>query len=126
MTDNIKNIRKHLLNDTTFKTLLNDKDAIYLIEKPIKSVENPYIVYLYKPIGTGGYITDFQIEFRIVGKDLTKLTSLQNRMITLLDFNRDTQPIEGIRHCKLLNGGGMVRNPETDNYELIVFFLCKI
>ena len=31
---------------------------------------DPYIIYLYKPLG-GRYIQDCQVEFRLIGKDLS-------------------------------------------------------
>lgn len=127
MIENIHNIRNYLLQNVQFKALLDNKDAIYLIEKPLKTINNPYVVYLYKPIGTGnGVLLDAQVEFRIVGTDLNKLTQLQSLLITLLDQTRNSIPIDGIRFSKLLNGGGMLRNETTKDYEIIVFFNIKL
>lgn len=121
-------LRDYLLNDEQIFSLLANKKAIYLISKEDDKKVNPYIVYLYKPLG-GRYIQDCQIEFRIVGKDLQKLTAIKSRLIKLLNYNRETEIIRNkdvvIRDSKVLTGGGQVKNPSTGNYELIIYFLIK-
>ncbi len=122
-------IRQHLLSDAQLMVLLDNKPAIYQVEKPKDIVNDTYIVFLNKPL-SGGYIRDWQIEFRVISKDLSKLTAIQSRLIHLLDNPREYNHLKnnevGIRKIKLLNGGGTLRNPSTNNFELIVFFLCTI
>lgn len=124
----LKLLRNYLVNDTQIKSLINNKPAIYLISKPQEEEVNPYIVYLYKSLG-GRYVQDCQIEFRLIGKDLSKLTALKSRLIKILNYNRDSEIIRNentvIRDSKLLTGGGQIMNPITGNYELVVLFLLK-
>lgn len=125
----MKVIRKYLLSDPQLKSLLENKDSIYLLQKPKELEDKQYIVYLFKPL-SGGYIKDYQLEFRVIGKDLAKLIAIQSRLINLLDDPRGENIIKDesttIRHSKLLNGGGMLFNETTGNHELILYFLCKI
>jgi hypothetical protein len=125
----MKLLRQYLISDTDLIHLLDNSPAIYLLDKPMEINNDNYIVYLYKPL-TGGYVKDYQIEFRIIGKDLEKLTAIQSRLIKLLDDPRNENIIKSqdtfIRHTKLLNGGGMAINPSTGNYEIVIFFLIKI
>lgn len=128
INDALSLLRTYLLNDASIKSLLNNKKAIYLISKEDDQEVNPYIIYLYKPLG-GRYIQDCQIEFRIIGKDLSKLTAIKSRLIKLLNYNRKTEIIRDkkvvIKDSKLLTGGGQVKNPNTGNYELVIYFLIK-
>lgn len=125
----MKVIRNYLLNDLQLKTLLENQDAIYLVEKPKEINSDTYIVYFFKPL-TGGFIKDYQIEFRLISKDLSKLIAIQSRLINLLDDTRGKMIIKDnetvIRSTKLLNGGGTVKNENTGNHETVVFFLCQI
>lgn len=118
----MKEIRTLLLQDTDIMQLLGD-EHIYLIEKPEKINTENYIVYKYKPL-SGGLIKDYQLEFNLIGKDLSKLLQLHNRLITLLD-DMQTINLDNIRYIKLLNGGGMIKNPDTGNYHIILYFLVK-
>ena len=124
----MKVIRKYLLQDTDLLNLLGGQ-FLWLIEKSEKVEADPYIIYKYKELN-GGYIKDYQIEFNIIGSDLSKLLSIKYKLIDLLDDPRSEKAIKDnetvVRHSKLLNGGGMAKNPNTGNFELIVFFLCKI
>lgn len=128
INDVMKVLRNYLVNDTQIKSLLSNKQAVYLVDKPIEEEASEYIVYLYKQL-EGRYLQQAQIEFRLIGKDLSKLVGLQSRLTKLLNYNRDTQIIRNedtvIKDSKLLNGGGMLVNPNTGNYELIVFYLIK-
>lgn len=124
----MKAVRQYLASNTDLKKLLGG-EYIFLVEKPEKIKCDTYIVYSYKPI-SGGYIKDYQVEFHIIGKSLNQLIELQDKLIELLDDVRDENLIKDIdmtiRYIKLLNGGGMGKNPDTGNYEMVVFFLCKI
>lgn len=120
----MKEIRLYLLEDNTLIQLLGGK-YIYLVDKPEKEQTNTYIQYTYKPLGTG-IVRDYQLEFNVICKDLSKGLVIQDRLITLLDEVREIIKIDGIRTTKLLNGGGMVKNPETGNYHIVLYFLAKI
>jgi len=125
----VSTIRKYLLNDVELKGLLNNKNAIYLVEKSNEEDFIPYIVMFYKPLN-GGIIKDYQFEFRVIGEDLSQLIPIQERLIKLLDDPQNRLIIKDenttIRQTKLLNGGGFTKNPDTGNFEAIVFFLLKI
>ncbi len=125
----MKIIRNYLLQDFQLKSLLDNHDSIYLVEKPKEKKNETYIVYFFKPI-TGGYVKDYQFEFRLISKDLNKLIAIQERLINLLDDPRGEKIIKDddttIRSTKLLNGGGQVNNEDTGNYEIVVYFLCQI
>lgn len=125
----MKVIRNYLLGDLQLQALLNNQEAIYLVEKPKEIVNDTYIIYFFKPIA-GGYIKDYQVEFRLISKDLNKLIAIQSRLIKLLDDPREETIIKDdettIRNIKLLNGGGFWKNPDTGNHEMVVYFLCKI
>ena len=124
----MKVIREYLLNDTDLLNYLGGQ-YLWLVEKPDKVKADPYIIYKYKELN-GGFIKDYQIEFNIIGSDLSKLLSIKFKLIDLLDDPRGEKQIKDneavVRHSKLLNGGGMTKNPNTGNFEIIVFFLCKI
>jgi hypothetical protein len=124
----LKVIRKYLIENTELINLLGGQ-FIWLIEKPKEINADNYIIYKYKELN-GGYIKDYQIEFNIIGKDLNKLLTIRQKLIELLDDTRNEIIIKDndttIRNTKLLNGGGMAKNPETGNYEIILYFLIKI
>lgn len=128
INDALSLIRDYLLNDGQIFSLLGRRKAMYLISKEDDAKRDPYIIYLYKPLG-GRYIQDCQVEFRLIGKDLSKLTALKSRLIKLLNYNRDSKVIRDekvvIHDSKLLNGGGQVKNPQTGNFELVIYFLVK-
>lgn len=118
----IENLRSYLLSDPQLQVLLENNPAIFLLQKSKEIDYETFIVYLYKPL-TGGQVKDYQVEFRIIGKNLSKLVAIQSRLIKLLDEN---YTIDGIYMTKLLNGGGMIFNPEDGNSQIVVFFMCKI
>lgn len=124
----MKAIRKYLLNDIELTQKL-EGEHIYLIERPEGIRCSSYVIYSYKIIESG-LVKQYQITFNIIGRKLRKLLELQDRLIELLDETR--QPIiiqdegEAIKYIKLLNGGGIIKNPQTDNYEIILYFLCKV
>ena len=124
----MKVIREYLLNDTDLLNYLGGQ-YLWLVEKPDKVKADPYIIYKYKELN-GGFIKDYQIELNIIGTDLSKLISIKFKLNDLLDDPRGEKQIKDneavVRHSKLLNGGGMTKNPNTGNFEIIVFFLCKI
>jgi len=124
----MKVLRKYLIEDTQLISLLGGQ-FIWLVEKPVDVNAETYLIYKYKELN-GGFIKDYQIEFNVIGKDLSKLITIKERLIDLLDDPRNEKIIKDndtvIRHSSLLNGGGMVKNPETGNYEVVAFFMIKI
>ncbi len=124
----MKIIREHILRDPEVVSVLGGQN-IWLVEKPEEVQAEHYIIFKYKPLN-GGLVKDYLFEFNIVGKQISKLLILQDKLIQLLDDVRGDKIIKDnksyVRHTKLLNGGGMVKNPDTGNYEVIVFFNVKI
>jgi len=125
---------KYISSDEELKSLI-DND-IFLIEKPEKQIVNgkektinEYIIYKYKEIGTtsGRYITQYQVEFDVIGKDINKLITIKNRLIELIDDPRNEKIIKDenntILSSRLANGGGMVKNSQTGNYSVVVYFV---
>lgn len=129
--DALKLVRSFILNDAQVKSLLANKSAMYFISKPEEEKVNPYIVYIFKPLESiaGRNIQNVQLEFRLIGEDLQKLTALKSRLIKMLNYTRGSEVIRSenltIYDSKLLTGGGQLQNPTTGNYELVVFFLLK-
>ncbi len=124
----MKVIRQYLLQDSELLNLLNG-EHIYLVEKPEKIKCSSYIIYNYKPINSG-IIKDYQITFNLVGKDLSTLIQLQKRLMHLLDEVREAIRIKDtdttIKLTEMLNGGGILKNPDTDMFEIVIYFLVKI
>ncbi|KUO66122.1 MAG: hypothetical protein APF84_12435 [Gracilibacter sp. BRH_c7a] len=124
-----KVVRNYLLADAQLKILLDNKEAIYQIEKPKEIKNDTYIVFFLKPL-SGGFVKDWQLEFRVISYDLSKIVAIQSRLIKLLDDPRGEIIIKDeetvIRSIKLINGGGSWRNPETDNFEMVVYFLLRV
>jgi hypothetical protein len=124
-------LRKYIVNDNTIKSLLtvqvNSKDivCVFTAEKPEKITADNYVIIKMKEL-SGGYIMADQVEFDIIGKDLSKLLSVKDRLIDLIDDPRNTKAIKDenitILTSELVNGGGVVKNNETNNFNVIVYF----
>lgn len=124
-------LRKYIVNDSTIKNLLtvtvNSKDivCVFTAEKPEKIKADNYVIIKMKEL-SGGYIMADQVEFDIIGKDLSKLLSVKDRLIDLIDDPRNTKAIKDekitILTSELVNGGGVVKNNETNNFNVIVYF----
>lgn len=132
-------LRKYLVNDNTIKSLLtvtvNSKDivCIFTAEKPSEIPKDNYVIIKMKEL-SGGYIMADQVEFDIIGKDISKLLSVKDRIIELLDDPRNLKTIKNenitILTSELVNGGGVVKNNggsaakknETNNFNVIVYF----
>ncbi|OCZ52193.1 hypothetical protein [Dehalobacter sp. TeCB1] len=121
-----------MLADAQLKILLDNHEAIYFIETPKEEdMANvaTYIIFFLKPL-SGGFVKDWQMEFRVISNDLSKIAAIQSRLIKLLDDSRGEIIIRDdetvIRSTSLINGGGTWKNPDTDNFETVVYFLLKI
>ncbi|WP_316322642.1 hypothetical protein [Clostridium sp.] len=121
-------IREHLVLDTEINSLVGEN--IFLFEKPPKSKAETYIIYNFKELNGGSSIRDYQLDIRIVSKDKLKLFPIKDRLIEILDnFNKPTKIKDSetiIRHTHLVNGGGIIKNEESGEYHLLVYFLVKI
>jgi hypothetical protein len=125
-------IRKKLLLNPELLGLLDNKESIFLVEKPEEEKYknwNPYVIYKYKPLSKG-YIKDYQIEFNIISKDLRKAICIQEKITEILDNPRNIGILKDdntvIRSIEQANGGGMIKNPETGSYEIVLFFIAKV
>lgn len=116
----MQEIRTHLINDTEFINLLGGQ-YLWLLEKPIKVITNTYICYNFKELSKD-ILTNYQVEFGIISKDLDKALLIKEKLIELLDNERNNIRIQGIKQTLLLNGGGILKHQDTGNYEIIVYF----
>lgn len=122
-------IRNYLIKDTELMGLLNNKPSIYFVVKPDEAKETEYIIYNYKLVN-GGYVKQYQLTIQCIGKDISKLLQIQDRVENLLDNYRHNKFIidenNAIRSIELLNGGGQVFDETSGNYTLVSYFLFKI
>ncbi|MEI5909455.1 hypothetical protein WAK64_20715 [Bacillus spongiae] len=116
-------LSKYLKADNELMSLLNNEPAIYWIEKPKEKEHDTFIVYRYKELN-GGLIKDYQFTFRLISKNLVTLKKIHEKTVKLLDQYRKID-IPNIRYCALVNGGGMARNPSTEEFESVLYFLVK-
>lgn len=121
-------IREHLVSDTEINKLVGEN--IFLFEKPPKAKADTYIIYNFKELNGGQSIRDYQLDVRIISEDKLKLFPIKDRLIEILDnFNKPTKIKDSeiiIRHTRLINGGGIIKNEESGEYHLLVYFLVKI
>lgn len=121
-------IREYLISNTAIQDFVGNN--IFLFEKPSQIDAETYILYSFKEINGGSGIRDYQLDLRIVGKDKLTLFDIKDNLIELLDnFNKPTKIKDttvAIRHSRLINGGGLVKNEESGEYYLIVYFLIRI
>lgn len=116
----MQEIRTHLINDANLINLLGGH-YIWLLEKPSKVETNTYICYNFKELSKE-ILTNYQVEFGIISNDLNKALSIKEKLIELLDNERNNIRIDGIKQTLLLNGGGILKHEDTGNYEIIVYF----
>ena len=121
-------IREYLISNSDLYSLIGND--IFLFEKPEKVTATDYVVYNFKELSGGSSIRDYQLDIRIVGKNKLKLLTIKDIIITLLDnFNKPTKIKDDtttIRHTRLVNGGGIIKNEESGEYNVLVYFLVKI
>jgi len=116
----MQEIRTHLINDSSLINLLGGQ-YIWLVEKPLKVTTKNYICYNFKELSKE-VLTNYQVEFNIISNDLNKALSIKEKLIDLLDNERNNVRIDGIKQSLLLNGGGILKHEDTGNYEIIVYF----
>lgn len=121
----------YLKNDPLLIDLLNDEQAIFQLEKPAQVGDiDPFIIILEKIVNSNsGVIHNTQFEFRIVSENAAKTLAIQQRLIELLDQVHQEYLINNedvIRNISLVNGGGTIKNPTTNKWETICFFIARI
>lgn len=121
-------IREYIISDSDINQLVGDN--VFLFERPENSECGECIIYTFKELNGGFCIRDYQLDIRIVGKDKLKLLEIKDRIIEILDnFSKPTKISDTdtvIRHTRLINGGGIVKDPESKEYNVILYFLVKV
>lgn len=121
-------IREYLINDTELFSLI--KENVFLFDKPEQIKAKEYVIYTFKEINGGFPIQKYQLDIRIVGKDKLRLLHIKDIVINLLDnFDRHTKIKDNettIRHTRFINGGGIIKNEDSDEYNVLVYFLVTI
>ena len=121
-------IREYLVSNAELFSLVGNN--VFLFEKPEKLTAKDYVIYNFKELNGGSSIKDYQLDMRIVGKDKLRLLTIKDIIINLLDnFNKPTKIKDDtvtIRHTRLVNGGGIIKNQDNGEYNVLVYFLVKI
>ena len=121
-------IREHLVSNAEIYSLVGNN--VFLFEKPEKLTAKDYVIYNFKELNGGSSIKDYQLDIRVVGKDKLRLLTIKDIIITLLDnFNKPTKIKDDtatIRHTRFVNGGGIIKNQDSGEYNVLVYFLVKI
>ena len=126
-------IRNQLISDDTLISLLstqpNNTICVFTVEKPEHIQTDCYVVLRFKEL-SGGYVFSDSLEVTIVGKDLIKLLNIKDKIIELLDDPRNSKIIadssnNAILTTKLVNGGGIAKNSDTNNFNVIHYFEIK-
>jgi hypothetical protein len=121
-------IREYICSNGEIKSLIGNN--VFLFEKPEKVKATTYILYNFKELSGGSRVRDYQLDIRIVGKDLQKLIKLKDILITILDNFKQPTKIKDyetiIRHTQLVNGGGIIKNEDSTEYNILLYFLVKI
>ena len=108
-------------------------ENVFLVEKPnAKELNNvtDYIIYNFKEIDGGSTIRRYLLDIRSVSNSPLKAIEIKDNVIQLLDIyyksctikNEDTT----IRSIKLVNGGGLIKDSDKNNYNSIIYFEVKI
>lgn len=108
-------------------------ENVFLFEKPnVKELNSvtDYIVYNFKEIDGGSTIRRYQLDIRVVSPDSLKVIEMKDEVIQLLDVYYRSCKIMNvetiIRSIKLVNGGGLIKNTETNEFNSIIYFEVKI
>jgi hypothetical protein len=105
-------------------------ENVFLFEKPKEIEVTDYIIYNFKELGGGSTIRSYQLDIRAVSDNSLRAIEIKDNVIQLLDIyykhckiqNEDTT----IRSIKLVNGGGLIKNPDTGEYNSIIYFQVKL
>ncbi|TCT16403.1 hypothetical protein EDC18_102422 [Natranaerovirga pectinivora] len=124
----IKLLRQHLLENEKLLSLLDNKEAIYHLEKPLKVKADHFIVFNERLL-EDKYIKTYQLTFNIESPNVEKVISIEEELIKYLNDVRCEKLIKNedtfIRNIQVLNGGGKIRLPEG-NWRSVIFFLLKL
>ena len=105
-------------------------ENIFLFEKPLQVKADDYIIYNFKELDGGSTIRIYQLDVRVVSKDKLKAIEIKDKVINALDIYYKTCKIKNedttIRNIRLTNGGGMIRNDETGEYNVLTYFIARI
>jgi hypothetical protein len=108
-------------------------ENVFLVEKPnVKEFNNvtDYIIYNFKEIDGGSTIRRYLLDIRAVSNNSLKAIEIKDNVIQLLDVYYKSCTIKNeditIRSIKLVNGGGLIKDNEKNNYNSIIYFEVKI
>lgn len=123
----IKLLRQHLFQNEKLISMLDKKDSIFYVERPLKRGDKSYIIVKDKLL-SGRYIEDYQLTFHIVSPTIQQTKAIEKELIDYLNDPRGEIIIKNedtyIRNIQVLNGGGIIRTPEND-YLSVVYFIAK-
>lgn len=101
------------------------EENVFLFEKPPQIECTNYIIYTFKEIA-GGAVKQYQLDIRVVGKDKLIVLSNKQKIIDLLDIYNNFCKIQDdetvIRSIKMINGGGMAFDDESNEYNAVAYF----
>jgi hypothetical protein len=108
-------------------------ENVFLVEKPnVKELKDitDYIIYNFKEIDGGSTVRRYQLDIRAVSNDPLKAIEIKDNVIQLLDFYYKSCNIKNddtvIRSCKLVNGGGFIKDNDRNTYNAIIYFEVKL
>ena len=120
-------LRQHLSKNNELVSKLDKPDGIFYIDKPQKRDDTAYIVVKDKLL-SGRYIEEYQLTFHIVSPEAQTVKDIEKELIEYLNDVRGEVIIRNkdtfITNIQVLQGGGMIRTPESD-YLSVVYFLLK-
>lgn len=123
----IKLLRQHLFQNEKLISMLDKKDSIFYVERPLKRDDKSYIIVKDKLL-SGRYVEDYQLTFHIVSETIQQTKAIEKELIDYLNDPRGEIIIKNedtyIRNIQVLQGGGIIRTPE-DNYLSVVYFIAK-
>lgn len=119
-------IREFIIADPALQALVGNN--VFLFERPAQIKCDDYIIYTFKELDGGSFIRTYQLDIRVISKNILTVLDIKDKLIKRLDvFNRPTaiyNAEEAIRSCLLANGGGIAKNDEGE-YNAFLFFVIK-
>ena len=102
-------------------------ENVFLLERPAKCDCKDYITYNPKEMQSiGGGVRAYQLDVRVISRDMLKLLKIKERLVDLLDcHNRATRIRDAdavIRKIRLINGGGIAKADNGDYYAFLYFY----
>lgn len=99
---------------------------IFLLEKPKEINAIDYICFNFRELDGAKSVRDYQLDLLLVSSDALRILEMKEKLIKLLDIYYMSCPIPKVRSCRMLNGGGLARNEETDEYNCYIYFNFKL